>query len=435
MSWDLLGLWGCDRNGIGLDLWNCARTTEYWRKFAPSSFGVTNPDCCPDISALLPVDPGFPNLWVYDNPIVDDAWWYTDTRPESSRFLGFTAINVSGIDNATTTRTSNQTGSCNRSLVHGPLEDDGFTIVVEGILRGISCCDTRYGLEALRQVLRGCGCGSCQGSKLRMLSCVPDEPGVCDPNYTPLPGTTNPWRTFTNVVVKEQPVVVNKAGVSCGRCGCGQLTVVRFSLRANPGIYLDETSILGPVVLGTATCEVVCDTTTVCPDDDTLIDPFCAPVLLPDPPDVTASCFCNTPFVHQSCFVVDLGDRIFESELEAVIKAGSGDLRNLRVSIWKEIPGLPFGSGAYTDCNRCAGFAVSYVPRGAVWERTACGGTRVKTFNRSYSAASTLLDPSGQPGSPCIRLPCGRVIICIESDTAYTPADATIELFVREVEP
>lgn len=423
----VIGLWGCQRSGL-LDLWNCSRTMSYWRQHAPTSRGVVGPGCCPPEA-----DTWIPFSSAYTDPVTDDAWWYSPQRPESARFLGLQVTSIVGIDEGGTDRTSTQTGACNGSLLHGPLIDPGYTIVVEGVLRGLDCCSVKYGLEVLRQQLRGCGCGECRGTQLRMLSCLPPDPlaELSCSTFVPPAGITDPWRTFGNVVLKEQPVVTNVGGISCGSCGCGTLTRVRFTLRAGPGQYLERFTLLGPITLPDLDGCTVAVCSGVCPDDDVLQDPNCLAPLLPDPDPVRAACFCPPLFYKRYCQIVSLGDRPFPVEFEAVITSGSGVVRNLRVAVWQLYPGMP--DDFYTECNMCAGFAVSYIPAGATWQRSACAGVTVSQFGRTLDASSTLLTPSGSPGSPCIRIPCGDLRICIDIDEL--PADATITLFGREVEP
>lgn len=433
--WSAIGIWGCERGGM-LDLWNCARTDAYWRRLAPSSNGVTRGGCCPDVQSFLPTPPpgaGY-TLGPYTDPVQDGAWWYSPLRPESRRFLGLQVISVVGIDDNSTDRKSSQTGACNGTLLHGPLIDDGYTIVVEGVLRGLDCCSVRYGLEALRQQLRGCGCGGCRGTQLRMIAAAPpdvDAELACDYPLD-LGEYTDPWRTIGNVVLKEQPVVTSKRGISCGNCGCGTLTTIRFTLTGDPGLYLDPDVVLGPVTLDAVSdCTVICEDT--CPDDaDVLSDPFCPTPLLPDPPAVLSDCFCPPLLYRRVCQTISLGDRPFPVELEAEIAAGSADLRNLRVSVWKVRAGV--SDDYYTSCNRCAGFAVSYVPAGWTWKRSACSGVTVHQLGKVLDASSTLLRPSGAPGSPCITLPCGDLRVCVDVDIVSSP-DATITLSTREVEP
>lgn len=434
-----VAFWGCERSGQ-LDLWNCARTLEYWRQHSPRSYGVTTDGCCDgDVQSWLPEPSPTASytLGPYIDPITDGAWWYSPERPESAKFLGLQVLSVVGIDENETDRTTLQTGSCNGSLLHGPLIDDGYTIVVEGVLRGLSCCAVKYGLEVLRQQLRGCGCGGdCQGTQLRMLTCLPaDESGddTCG-TYIPPVESGDPWRTYTQVVLKEQPVVTSKGGISCGSCGCGTKTTVRFTLRAAPGQFLDPVVLLGPVSIADVdSCEVnqelLCDV--ACEDVNILQDPNCLTPLLPDPSPLLAACYCPPFFFQRQCYVVSLGDRPFPIELEADIFTGSGVLRNLRISVWRLFPGMP--DSYYTECNMCAGFGISYAPAASLWSRSACGGVTVRQFGRTVNGSATLLTPSGAPGSPCIRLPCGDLRICIDTDDLAD--DATITLFGREVEP
>lgn len=435
MSYGQLAYWGCRRSGF-FDLFNCARTAAYLRNHY-ADYGPRHECCAPGLDTYLPALPDPYAVPPYTNPADDVAWWYDPNRPESAGFLGFQITRWDGMFKHDSSRVKNRVsnGGCGDRLLYGNRLDNGRVITVEAIAYGLTCCSVAYGIQALTRTLRGCCSDGCSGTNLRLLSCIPElVPHGCNPTWLAPAETTSPWRTLHNVSVMEEPVITNTAGQpSCG-CSCTKTTRIRFTLTASPGLYLDaEVFLPEQPIVGGANCDLFCEPTS-CDTIDWLQDPECDPPLLPEPLDATSDCYCPPLIGYRTCATINLDNtRLFDTELEARICAGSAPLRNVRIQAWAAIPGVPYDPSIYNDCNVCADFAVSYIPVGGCWVRSACHGVNVYVAGQMLEASNTLFTGT-RPGSSCLELPCGEVHICITSDTNVA-ADATIELSLVEREP
>jgi len=435
MSAGTYALWGCSNNGNGYDIINNCRVTEYVDRLSRRYHRLCD---CPDITPWLPPN----DTGVYTNPEVDNAWWFTPNRPESYGFYGFLTTRFEGLHANRIEKSVRiqRNGSCRPSLSYGPTIDQGYEIRVEMMAFGATCCAVTYGLNALKQVLLGCGCGNdCSGTRLRFLSCIPnlDPEPTCDPSYVLPAETTNPWRTLTNAALVEWEVDNNDrpTNPSCGNCKCSNATKLTFTLRANAGLFLDEEEILPPTLLIDDNCVEDCPSEP-CVVDNWAQDPNCINTVLPTAPNIIDGCFCPPDTVYRTCERFSIPDGTFPYELEACIEAGSSPLRNLRVRVFREIPGLPLDAPYYSDdCNVCSGFAVAYIPQGGSWCRTACNGVVVRQGTKVARTGSVLLDPFGGPASSCIQLGCGDYVVCVLADINNTAPDATISLDIRQVEP
>jgi len=430
MTAEAIAFFGCGRSEQ-LDIWNCARTLAYVRNHSVTASRLTNA-CCPDTADWLPEAVSGP----YTNPVDDDAWWYDVFRPESAGFFGLQVTKVTGLDKDTIDLKSTSTLSCDNRIVHAPTVYKGATITVEGVLHGLTCCAVAYGLRALRKQLLGC-CGDdqCRGTRLRFIGCVPQEPDACG-TWLPPTETTSPWRTLTNVRVAELPAIVDGSGASCGTCGCKPMTKVMFTLRSNSDLYLDSRVILPPTLLlpgGVENCDLACDDAP-CEDSTFMNDPLCDQPILVPPSDASLSCFCPPLMRSQQCFTVDLGARMFDSDIEVEIYSGATDLRNLEVRVWKQVAGLDYDPILYTRCNACTGFTVSFIPGATTLVRDMCGITATRGMKK-VQAAQVFAGVGGRFSDGCLRLSCGTYIICIFADVFTTPADATITMRAREFEP
>lgn len=492
MTAELIGFYGCERGGY-LDLWNSPRTLAYVFAHSPTALRV-NRDCVPDISEWMP-DPfqilqedgslllsesggalllqsqpadGFltteaddgltqenggelllnqldtpvdliPNIsGPFTNPIDDGAWWWDPNRPESAAFLGMQVTKLSGLTANTISVNTFPTARCDNAIGYEPPVSNGYTLTFEAVLHGLTCCSVAYGLRRLRKFLAGC-CGesACSGTRLRILSCLPSDADVCA-TWLPPTETTSPWRTLVNVKMTEQPAVVESSGISCGACGCAPLTKIMFTVRANAEMFLDAFKFLPETALtsGIGNCTLTpCETPVCVEPSDFLDDPSCAsPILLP-PADTAVSCFCPPLFRAEQWFTVDLDARVFDSDLEVIVHAGSQQLQNLEVLIWPQFASLDHTSGFYTDCNPCNGFTVSYVPQGSELHRDMCGVRVLQPGKSPVNGASVFAGISGRFHDPCLRLPSCKYLVCIRTDGSSTAPDATIEILAHEVEP
>jgi len=437
---EAIGFFGCNRNGF-FDLWNCARTLAYVKAHSVNAGKVRNA-CCPDVEPWMPTaGESTPYTFgPYTNPVDDDAWWWDVNRPESASFLGMQVTKVSGLEANTQTVTSYPTARCDNSIGFEPVVSNGYTLTFEAILHGLSCCSVAFGLRALRKVLAGCcGDSQCSGSRLRFMSCIPQEvPSACG-SWVPPAETTSPWRTLVNAKMVEQPSVLEGSGISCGTCGCKPLTRIMFTMQANADLFLDSYEFLPLTALpvgGLNDCVLVPCATIECVEaSDFLVDPNCSSPILVPPADSTVSCFCPPLFRAEQYFVIDLGGRTFDSELEVIVNAGSVQLQNLEVLIWPQFGVHDYSSGLYNDCNPCNGFSISYVPARARLTRDMCGVRVEQPGIRPVNGASVFAGVGGRFHDPCLRLPSCKYVIGIRSDGAATGPDATIQILAREVEP
>lgn len=439
-----------------IEIFNCLRVHTYMDRHAK------RPDrrsCCPDIApwlscAVLPDPtiafddpdvpteilsefgpPTYPDI-AYTSPQEDEPWWYRAGRPESANFWGFEAVRVGGLYQSTTTREYATSVLPCGDLTYGSPASEGIELVVEGILHGATCCAVAYGYRALMQQLQNCG-AQCTGTTLRFLSSLPslEAPLDCflDGEWT-LPETTSPWRTLHNVSMVEYPSIVGKEGMSCGSCGCAPLTWVRFVLRSNPGLFLDPVLVLAAEVPSGGECVVFCEEP--CAETEPFPDPLCPVPILPEPPIAASSCYCPPVAMNRECWTTTSPDTMFDFQLSLSVYAGAiKDLRNLRLRIWRQIGGSPYDPNIYTYCNVDADIGISYIPVNGTWELLPGQGAFITVAGVTAPARQSLFTGLGQPRPPCVLLPSGDYVLCIDSDILHTGSDATFSVSLVEMEP
>lgn len=469
MSIESLGLWGCTRSGA-LDIWNNCRTYAYMQNCGR---GVKPCTTCEAV-ALLPVNddpqngvrqgpggvytptPGTAQshlaentLPTYTTPTADSAWWYDPCRPESAGFFGLEVLRVTGLYENTrdVTVTTLPQGGCGNGLLYSDPIDNGYEITVEGILHGATCCAVRYGYLALKKALRGCCGGSnCNGTAFRYLPCVPstmfNSPtcapgGACDLPSEDSTSAINPWRFIKNAKIIDEPSITAGApdGQSCpSNCGCAPDTYVSFTIRAESGQYTCTKALIDTDLVGTDHCITdisLCD----CVKVDPLSDPDCFIPVIPTPPNAASSCFCPIFSTDRKCIEFELPPSLFDYQLEFEVTTGSGKLKNFRVALWKKYGNLGMASGIYDKCNQCAGLGLTPLPAGTTWS-TNCGGVLVAVpGHTAMNGNRTLLDSGGRPSNACMRLGCGKYIMCIYTQPNFAPADARFKVSYRYVEP
>lgn len=380
----------------------------------------------------------------FSNPISDRAWWYDAGHVESAYFLGMQVTRVTGLEDSTLNQTTT-IGGCG-DVQYDRSQNKGFTVTVEAVLHGLTCCGVAYGLRALRRRLSSCCGRGCRGTRLRMMSCIPNSTAtICGTSYTPLPETStsvNPWRNLVNVRLLEQPHVVNRSGIGCGKCGCSSMTKIMFTFKANGALYTDQdiTTIpsITPASGATPTASI---NNAPCVQMFPVADPNLGARLAPLPAGATSviafPTTANTRYTTR--FVtVPVGE---EWELEWAVAAGAlQDLRNLRVLIWPNLagaesatPGFSVYGGIYTTCNAMSGFGVQYVPRLGTWSKTACDGVRV-SIGAGYSEPGVVYPAGNGRFNPFSRLTCGKWTILVEADAVNTGADATVQATVRKID-
>lgn len=439
-----------------IEIFNCARVHSYLRHLAlrPDKHG-----CCPDISPYLPVGcptlaepfiefdneddpvainatyelvPGIETL--YTTPEQDGAWWYRSGRPESAGFYGFEAIRVGGFYQSTTKKDFNVSTLPCSDLTYSAAQTEGMELVVEGILHGSTCCAVSYGYRALMQQLASCG-STCIGTKLRLLSTIPQEaPESCLTDYALPAETTTPWRNLYNVTMVEYPTITNKEGPSCGSCGCAPATWVRFVLRSNPGLFLDPVTLLAAEVPHDIACVVECED--ICEPEDPFRDPLCSAPILPEPSRASALCYCPPVAAMRQCYEASTPDTMFDFRLALEVVNGSTKaLRNLRVRLWEKIGATSYDPLVYTHCNTTVDIGISYIPIDGTWELIPGEGAFITVGSVTAPARQSLFTGLGQPRPPCVSMPSGDYIICLESDVIGTPSDATVTVKIVEMEP
>lgn len=441
-----------------IELFNCLRVHTYLDRFARNPL---RRGCCPDITPWLggtcptlentaiawndeddPTEASFSYSLIeagasYISPEVDGAWWYSGGRPESAGFWGFEAVRVGGLYQSTTKREFNISTLPCGDLTYGAPQSQGVELVVEGILHGATCCAVAYGYRALMQKLQNCTTG-CRGTSLRFLSTLPaTTPLSCEGiGEDGLPAElTTPWRTLHNVSMVEYPSVQGKEGMSCGTCGCAPLTWVRFVLRSNPGLFLDPVLSLATAVPHGEDCVVFCEEP--CVNVEPFPDPICPVPILPEPPRALSSCYCPPVAMNRGCFLTETTDTPFDFQLSIRLLAGAiKALRNLRVRMWVIQAGHPtYDPAFYTYCNADVDIGVSYVPANGTWELLPGRGAFITVGGVTAPARQSLFTGLGQPRPPCVKVPQGDYILCIDSDILNTGSDASISVYLVEVEP
>lgn len=431
MSFESIGLWGCERSGY-LDLWNNMRTVSYIEDHSLERNTLRDGSFV-DVSDVvgtedLPIN--VPSLTVFTNPIDDEAWWYDPIRPESAWFLGMQVIRVDGLESSVITQEADMLLDQLSTLSWRKKVNNGFTITVEAVLSGMDCCATAYGLRALRRKLAACCDGACGGTRLRMLLAPrTDASAVCSDTWTPPSISSAPlWRTALNCRLIDQPQVVSGTGVTCGGCGCQPLTRITFTLRAQGELYLDPLTMLNRVGLANG-CYVECSAPCATPTDLTL-DPSVSVGPLPSAPNAVLP---SAPvFVQQQWQVLDTRSRDFETELEIEVFAGASDLRGISVRGWVYNPSIGYSTGLYTPCNACISFGTPYIPAYATWSRTVCNGAQVKKAPRSQRGL--LLDADWRFPDPSMRITSRYVLLSIEAEQGVD-SNAWMSVYARTVEP
>jgi len=435
----LLAAWGCE----DIPLLDPARVCEYARRHGIDMDRV----CCPDVPSSLLVDtfagpylsPAEDHAAAVLVGAADPIWWWDDTRPEAQRFFGLIPVSVTGFDSGGLRRDASVSlAGCGTAVTYGPLFDDGLTLVIEAQMVGMSCCDVAYGYRKMKQLLAGCCAQSCTSTSMRFATCVSDVDVSCLlPGTAPVStGAVSPWRTVTNLNVISGPTIMSGSPYetkACGACGCDDITIVRFTVRADPGLMFDRTLLVAPVALAQdGECQIVCGTS--CPPVQvTLQDPTC-PSTIPARTPSVRRCGCPVVIGQRACFGITVAGG-FPVDLEPIIRTGSGEIRDISVKFWRKQPGIPAGDPYYSDCNTCQGFVVTYLPEGSVWRRNPCTGAVTATvpIGRVLRAENTLYGLGGNYDG-CLRLGCGEWVGCVDYPAGLA-ADATFELWGRTVEP
>lgn len=443
--------WGCD-DGELLDVWNCARTLEYVRKYMPQKYQRLK-NCCPDFASMTspagasPYNASLPTYLgqTYNNPIADGAWWADSSRPESAAFFGFHVTSVGGRMGDSLDVTVSQGNGCGGSNIYR-VSNSPQILTVEAVAYGATCCSIAYGVRALRRLLTDCGCGnnarSCSGTQMTLHDCNSGSAladNICIPPgdsfVVPAGASTTPWRLFKNAKLIEMPQIVESRGNSCGGCGCSDNVTVSWTIATDPGAYLDVVDVMPPFTVHdpAGPCVVSCDPRD-CVSPEFLRDPSCPTPIYIAPGDTPTNCFCKPVIRREKSTEMTLATGHFLSELEFEVTAGSEPLRNLEIRLWKKVGASGYGSGLYDACNADASFTVAYIPANGTLRRTISGVT-IQTGATVYDGGSVLGGPNSGGGDTCIRLDGGTYIVASFTDPYNTGDAAAIEISAREFEP
>jgi hypothetical protein len=342
---------------------------------------------------------------------------------------------------------------CRPTARPGPAQDDGYTITVSATLYGATCCAVTAGLALLKRALRYPS--ACTGTTLEYPLCIPQADPIGCANDIILPseeqelssagavvlnGNPGPWRTMYGVALVEDVTIGSVTGPNCSTCECAPVTEVVFVLRSAPGRHTElimtdvfEMELYHPVICADA-CSLQCGS---CPPDDPMTDPTCSLTALPPrAPRITSRCLCSSLFRARLCNTIDTTlYGYYPTHATIVIESGSSALRNLSVRFWPEVPGQdPLD---YLDCSTATGFGLAFLPAGYTLTIDGRSGT-VTAESASgdvYDARKNLIGPGGFAFTGCIELAPDSWKVCADIDCDSTAADATMTIYVSQVEP
>lgn len=178
----------------GTELANVARTQAYVDNFLPS-FGLTECYGAENLQCVL-------GEGAYRSPALDEAPWFSPSRPASAKFFGFYPLSVEGIDSSTLS--SEITELTGDGAVHSRARASSREIRMTGLLIGEDDEGVDAGFAWLKGLLAGSNCqeGNCDGDTLCYLAYLPKccdysefpEAPVDDPEYVNDVGGWNIYR-------------------------------------------------------------------------------------------------------------------------------------------------------------------------------------------------------------------------------------------------
>jgi hypothetical protein len=418
----------------GQEIWNQSRLAAYVNNGCASGgrFIKACESCGPEMAVALEEPDG-----IYTTPAADPAPWYAATEPDSADFIGFLPLQVTGLGPGQITRESTPKAS-GRGAFFGPEVQAASSVVVTGVLLGKTACAAYYGLRWLTMALRG-GCGSdCDGEDLTFLDCCPTWTG------DPVTDIEPKLRTLKGVQLTSSPTVTDRFGASCSCHDSAPILQVTFTLSGSPCVFRPPVAVATDVLFDVAnpsacvtwypvpaggTCPA--DTDPCADPGDCLVDPACpAAAPPPQPPAPTNPCICTPLATVQACATIPTASIPEWAEGEAIvtIKAGSADLRQIRMTFIPNPLNQPVAD--LDPCNACGEVTLSRIPAGA--EFVMDGAMQTVTINcpgRAPTDATPLL------GSVGGRLPfsfpeivCGGIAytLCVTADASTAAADASV---------
>jgi hypothetical protein len=416
--------------------------------------------CCGDLNRALGYGENGGNIV--------QAPWYDPDEPASVEFAGLLVTSVEGLHPGEFTRSVTENAGAGAILGRG--RQSAPVITVTGILMG-SCCGAQYGLQWLRNVLKGpCGSESnCNGAEFEFLACPPvfrdedcaDNPNCladciagcngnegceaeCEERCSPVDfeADLEPYlRNFRNVGLTSGPTISNRIPHGCPTCHDCEMLEVTFTLAAaDPCVYRQPFTLQSNLVFdcnlpendeciewvepGSIDCDP-CGTA-----DNCAVDPDCVDITPPSMPELISTCFtgCNQNDQCRLCF--DIPEGVFpvngEGTLIFEINSGSSALRNVRILGWTNSLGTDIADLA--ECDACFGINVSYVAPNSTL--VVDGATRTATIN-CPGGSSVRANPfiSSSSNSPAFTYPaldgCAAYTVCV-----YAEAPAAINASV-----
>lgn len=469
-----------------VEIANHARLSQYLGTVGSPLDSVTACGCETFTAALVGDDP-------YTDPAADEAPWWDPNIPASAEFAGMLVLSVDGLDDHPMQRAvSNAVAG---GAVFGPARPQARTITITGVLLGSTCCGVAYGLSWLSAALDGARCGrppGCAGTDLTLFNCCPSE--ELDAEVF----AERHRRTLRRVGLTDGPRVLARAGDGCtgtGGCAVGAdiLTVEIVLTAATPWLWTDPVPVAdlpvpvddsgecitwcvhrGPDQTPSTVCVELTDSCppgsvsvpfadgggceTAWPDAEELPDDPCAGACrlaaCPDPaaecgapecrtpappvPPPPQTCYCQALAVNTVCAELDLTTRPawFAGAPIITVESGSGELRNLTITLYERTPELEGLSceelAEESRCDPHSVYHVGYLPPGAVLTLDGQVGRALVDCGTGQGPV-TAPDVWGRDGNPPTWRPldCSAYCVCIESDAITgAPPDALVSIAI-----
>ncbi len=436
----------------GNELWNVLRTSAYMANVgSPFDTGASWCSCSTITRQMLDPD-GAAAPATYDTPATDPAPWYDPDHAVTGQFLGFLPLSVAGLEDSTNTR--NVTNAVGGGGIFGPARALPRTITVTGLLIGSSCCGAEFGMTYLAESLAGCTGDACDGDCFEMYNCCPDatmSKAAFDALHR---------RTFRRTALVSGPTITSRVSSGSGSCASGtcgangDIIQVEFVLvAAAPQPWTDSIPLLDVnlPIGGSGACIEWCvsgggGAGTPCVAGDcafadcvSVTNPCADPlkaVLAPPEPTTPNPGFCVPIASERACYTVDLSARPqWSSDVPVItVRAGSSELRNVRVVFYEKPNGTTQTCAQIADANRCDpvdDFFITYIPaNGAVTIDGQIGRATMECDGECRTASTVYGSQNGGPVK-VNDLTCAQYCFCVESDPMYPPAaDAGLALSV-----
>lgn len=382
---------------------------------------------CPNTAAAT----GSPRPYV--TPVTDPAPWFDHTVPESARFLGVMAADVSGVAETPSARAV--TSRAGDGALLGPLRVAARGVTVTAWLIARDECALEYGLAWLSAVVRDTSdTRLAVGEQLCFFACCPEGDGDRE------------MRHLFDVGLTDGPQVTGKQY----RRDSVIATVEWTWTAGNPYIYWSQDYIRsvglssGTLPLGRDGQMDVDPTVNPCPPEPANCgdDPHCPdPPQPPDPPPPNNPCYPLAPYTA-GVTLVDIPPSRTPANLDLVpfvqISSGANRLRRVAVRFKWNPAGLPC-SGRLDPCSSCGEITIPNIPQATTL--TIDGRTQRASMDCAGSRPGTLRrDPAilyGRAGLP-FRWPVMECTpgLCVEvlaqANTIVDNASCRVEMIPRQ---